>query len=77
MTTVTLTEAKNDFDELINLLDSGEEVFITRDKMPKIKLVVVGEKPKKRVFGQHPGKAWISPDFDAPLPDNFWGTDKQ
>lgn len=77
MTTVTLTEAKNSFDDLINLAESGEEVFITRGKMPKIKLVVVDDKPKKRIFGQHRGKVWISPDFDTPLPDNFWGTDKQ
>ena len=41
MTTVTLTQAKNDFDRLINLADSGEDIFIIRDNMPKIKLVVV------------------------------------
>ncbi len=77
MTTVTLTQAKNDFDRLINLADSGEDIFIIRDNMPKIKLVVVSDKPKKRFFGQHRAKAWISSDFDAPLPDHFWGTDKK
>ena len=76
MTTVTLTEAKNYLDDIIKLADSGEEVFITREKMPKIKLVIVNDKPKKRRFGQHRAKAWISPDFDAPLPDNFWEPEK-
>jgi hypothetical protein len=26
----------------------------------------------QRVAGLHNGSIWISPDFDAPLPDNFW-----
>jgi len=76
MTIVTITEAKNRFYDLINLADNGENVVITRDNKPKIKLVVVDEKPKKRVFGQHRGKIMMSPDFDAPLADNFWGSDK-
>ncbi len=53
MTIVTITEAKNRFYDLINLAENGENVVITRDNKPKIKLVVVDEKPKKRVFGQH------------------------
>ena len=28
--------------------------------------------PKKRVFGLHQGKIWMSDDFNQPLPDNFW-----
>jgi len=76
MTIVTITEAKNRFYDLINLAENGENVVITRDNKPKIKLVVVDEKPKKRVFGQHRGKIRMSPDFDAPLADNFWGSDK-
>jgi Protein of unknown function (DUF2281) len=27
---------------------------------------------KQRVFGQYRGQIWMSEDFDAPLPDNFW-----
>ena len=74
MKTVTLPEAQQCLYDLINLADKGEDIFIIHDKLPKIELVIVDEPPKKRVFGQHMGKAWISPDFDAPLPDDFWGT---
>jgi len=27
---------------------------------------------KQRVFGLHAGQVWMSEDFDAPLPDEFW-----
>lgn len=27
---------------------------------------------QKRVLGLHRGVAWISPDFDDPLPEEFW-----
>jgi len=73
MRVATIQEAKNLLFELIKLAEDGEDVFIVRDNLPKIKLVVIEEQPKKRVFGQHRGKIWISPDFDEPLPDDFWG----
>ncbi|CCH91153.1 Similar to tr/Q8Z0E9/Q8Z0E9 [Microcystis aeruginosa PCC 9432] len=31
--------------------------------------------PKKRVFGLHQGKIWMSDNFNQPLPDNFWNFD--
>jgi antitoxin (DNA-binding transcriptional repressor) of toxin-antitoxin stability system len=37
------------------------------------RVVAVPRKLKKeRVLGLHAGKMWISPDFDDPLPDEFW-----
>ncbi len=30
----------------------------------------------QRVAGLHPGIAWVSEDFDEPLPDEFWLGDK-
>ena len=77
MKLATIQEAKNILPELINLAEEGEDVFIVRHNLPTVKLVVIEEQPKKRVFGQHRGKIWISPDFDEPLPDDFWGVNKQ
>lgn len=28
--------------------------------------------PKKRIFDMHPGAMLMSPDFNDPLPDEFW-----
>jgi antitoxin (DNA-binding transcriptional repressor) of toxin-antitoxin stability system len=69
---VTVQEAAGHLLELIELVEKGEEVVIVHDDQPKVKLVPIGQTPKKRVFGQHRGKIWLSPDFDAPLPEDFW-----
>jgi antitoxin (DNA-binding transcriptional repressor) of toxin-antitoxin stability system len=69
---VSVQEAEGRLLELIGLAEQGEEVVITHDDQPKVKLVPIVEPPQKRVFGQHRGQVWTSPDFDDPLPDDFW-----
>jgi antitoxin (DNA-binding transcriptional repressor) of toxin-antitoxin stability system len=69
---VTVQEAEGHLLELIGLVEKGEEVVITHDDQPKVKLVPIVEPPQKRVFGQHRGQVSMSPDFDDPLPDDFW-----
>ena len=69
---IAVQEAESHLLELICLVEQGEEVVIAHNNQPRVKLVPIVEPPKKRVFGQHRGKVWMSPDFDAPLPDDFW-----
>jgi antitoxin (DNA-binding transcriptional repressor) of toxin-antitoxin stability system len=69
---VTVQEAEGHLLELISLVEQAEEVVITYDDKPKVKLVPIVEPPQKRVFGQHRGQVWMSPDFGDPLPDDFW-----
>jgi len=69
---VTVQEAGGHLLELISLAEQGEEVVIVHNDQAKVKLVPFGQPPQKRVFGQHRGKVWMSPDFDDPLPDDFW-----
>jgi len=70
---VTLQEAESHLDELLELVDQGEEIIITKGDQPCAKLVGISPLSRKpRTFGQHKGKAWMSEDFNAPLPDNFW-----
>jgi antitoxin (DNA-binding transcriptional repressor) of toxin-antitoxin stability system len=69
---VTVQEAEGHLLELIGLVEQGEEVVITCDDQPKVKLVPLVKPPQKRVFGQHRGLVWMNPDFDDPLPDGFW-----
>jgi antitoxin (DNA-binding transcriptional repressor) of toxin-antitoxin stability system len=70
--TVTVQETEGHLLELIALVEQGEEVVITHDDQPKVKLVPLVKLPPKRMFGQHRGQVWMSPDFDDPLPDDFW-----
>jgi len=69
---VTVQEAEGHLLELIGLAEQGEDVVIVHNDQAKVKLVPLGQPPQKRVFGQHRGKVWMSPDFDDPLPDDFW-----
>jgi antitoxin (DNA-binding transcriptional repressor) of toxin-antitoxin stability system len=71
-TIVTVQEAEGHLLELIGLVERGEEVVITYDDQPKVKLVPIVQPPQKRVFGQHRGQVRMSPDFDDPLPDDVW-----
>lgn len=52
--------------------EAGDEVVVTQNGSPMVKLspIVVAKKP--RVFGLHPGAMVMAPDFDDPLPDEFW-----
>lgn len=70
---VTLQDAEGQLNELLERVIRGEEIIITKGNQPCAKLVAIPPVMKKpRVFGQHKGKAWMSGDFNAPLPDDFW-----
>jgi len=58
--------------KLLEIVASGMDVVLTEDKQPIARLVSVSHEAGARVPGLHAGKVWISPDFDAPLPDSFW-----
>ena len=69
MTTVTLDEAQSHLAELIDQLQPGQEIIITRDSFPIAKLI--GQAKKNRL-ARRPGTLrgtvlYIAPDFSAPL----------
>lgn len=70
---VDLAEAREKLPELIDLARSGDEVIITSEERQVARLVPLHEhKKKKRIAGLNRGQVWMSDDFDAPLPDEFW-----
>lgn len=71
MQEITLAEASKNLPELIEAAISGEEIVITKDNQPIVKLTPVPSTKKR-----HPAKAGsakglitISDDFDEPLED--------
>lgn len=71
--TVTIEDAQTRLAELLNLAQAGNEIIIAQGDQPVARLVAIAEsKPKRRIAGLHRGKIWMSDDFDAPLPDEFW-----
>jgi len=61
-----LSEAKARFSELVQKAMLGEEVIVTKENKPVVKIVPI--KPAKRKPGTGKG-IWMSPDFDEPLDD--------
>ncbi len=60
-------------EKLLELVASGLDVVLTEGKSPVARVVPVLRKINApRVPGLSAGKIWISPDFDDPLPDEFW-----
>ncbi len=71
MKQVNVHEAKTHLSRLLGDVASGEEVVIAKAGKPVARLVAIETKKKPRQFGALKGKIWISPDFDAPLPDDI------
>lgn len=52
--------------------EAGDEVVVTQNGTPMAKLSPIAVAKQPRVFGLHPGSMVMAPDFDDPLPDEFW-----
>lgn len=71
MQTVTLEEAQANLLELIEQLQPGQEVVITRDAKPVARLTGAAMVGVPRKLGTMKGTVeYVAPDFDAPL-DTF------
>ena len=69
MQRIELEHAKGHLPELVEQAVSGEEVVITKDDQPLVKLVAVTAPERQRQFGSAKGLITIGADFDAPLPE--------
>jgi antitoxin (DNA-binding transcriptional repressor) of toxin-antitoxin stability system len=70
-TTIDIRELPARLAEAVALASSGVEVILTEGEIPRLRLVSC-ETAVPRVPGLHPGSIEIAPDFDVPLPDEFW-----
>ncbi|MEO0984227.1 MAG: type II toxin-antitoxin system prevent-host-death family antitoxin [Cyanobacteria bacterium J06639_14] len=69
MQSIDITEAKTQIELLFQSALSGEDVIITQNNQPILKLVPLSQSPKRRQRGSAKGQIWMSPDFDEPLAD--------
>ena len=72
MVTKTIDVNQTDAATLLALVRSGEEIVLTENDKPLARLVPIVSEGAPRVAGLHPNAMVMSPDFDAPLPDEFW-----
>lgn len=66
MERVSVYDAKTHLSRLLDAVEAGEEVLITRNGHPVARLVRAVASPKRR-FGTMPNVATIRDDFDDPL----------
>ncbi len=72
MQQITLAVASQKLAELIEAAINGEEIIITKDELPVVKLTpVISEKKFRRQPGSAKGLITIADDFDAPLNEEF------
>jgi prevent-host-death family protein len=66
--TVNIYDAKTRLSQLVDQAASGEDVVVSRNGKPLVRITQL-DVPKRRIkFGALKGKVTIAADFDAPLP---------
>ena len=76
VTTIDIQEAQTRLLELLSFVSAGNEVTVTQEQKPVMRLVpIISNGGKQRVAGLHAGMGWMSDDFDVPLPDEFWASE--
>ena len=70
MKSVNIYDAKTRLSQLVDKAAAGEDVVVSRNGKPLVRItaLVVENRPIK--FGVLRGKVKIAPDFDAPLPND-------
>ena len=67
---INIHEAKTRLSQLLQRVEMGEEIIISRANKPIARLVAYQEKPVNRRLGEAKGMVEIMPDFDQ-LPEDF------
>jgi prevent-host-death family protein len=67
--TVNIYDAKTRLSQLVDRAAAGEDVVVSRNGKPLVRITRL-DVPKRRIkFGVLKGRLTVPADFDAPLPD--------
>lgn len=64
---IDIVEAQAQMSQLLEVALNGDEIIITRDHQPVLKLTPFSSNRKPRKRGSAKGQITIAPDFDQPL----------
>ncbi|MEO6050476.1 MAG: toxin-antitoxin (TA) system antitoxin [Pyrinomonadaceae bacterium] len=70
--TVNIDKVEKQLAEILAAAASASEILIKQKGKPVARLTPINITKKKRIAGLNRGTIWTSPDFDEPLPDEFW-----
>lgn len=68
MESINIYEAKTRLSQLVDKAASGEDVVLSRNGKPLVRITALTPKKRTIKFGVLKGKVKVSADFDAPLP---------
>jgi antitoxin (DNA-binding transcriptional repressor) of toxin-antitoxin stability system len=68
---INIRELPARLEEALASVSAGGEVILLDGSIPCARLVPLSP-PPLRTAGLHPDALQPAPDFDAPLPDDFW-----
>jgi len=69
METVNICDAKTHLSHLVDKAASGEDVVVSRNGKPLVRITRLEPRKRRIKFGLLKGKLTVPADFDAPLPD--------
>ena len=70
MDTINIYDAKTRLSQLVDKAAAGEDVVVSRNGKPLVRITRL-DAPKRQIrFGVLKGKLRIPADFDSPLPDD-------
>lgn len=73
MESVEIDDARRRLFQLVDKAAAGEDVVVSRNGKPLVRITRLEEHKQRITFGVLKGKLTIPEDFDAPLPDEVLG----
>jgi len=70
METVNIYEAKTRLSQLVDKAAAGEDVVVSRNGRPLVRITRLATQDRRIKFGILRGRVNVPADFDAPLPDD-------
>lgn len=70
METVNIRDAKSRLAQLVDKAEAGEDVVVSRDGKPVVRITRLAGAKRGIRFGVLQGKVIVAADFDAPLPQS-------
>ena len=70
MESVNIYDAKTRLSQLVDRAAAGEDVIVSRNGKPLVRITQLTAAKRGVTFGVLKGKVKIAADFDAPLPDD-------
>jgi prevent-host-death family protein len=68
MESVNIYDAKTRLSQLVDKAAAGEDVVVSRNGKPLVRITALTQGKRRITFGVLKGKVKIAPDFDGPLP---------